>query len=145
MDALIVLGFAAMGGVWRWLDGRGYGPNGLRMAACGLLAALALAPVGWWAIPLGATFAALWSFRQKNREEWDDMALRWAVPFVAFGGLLAVATETAASLAVMVVAGALVATLVWAGTHVRMGQLDPTAVTEAASGAVAFGALALAG
>jgi hypothetical protein len=141
----IVLMFAVLGGAWRWLDGRGYGPNWLRMGSCGVLAALALVPTGWWAIPLGAAFAAIWSFRQKNREEWDDMALRWALPFAVFGIVSGLVIGSIHSAAIMTVAGAVVSVLVWAGTHLpskfTLGR-DPAAVTEAAAGALAFGALA---
>lgn len=143
MITAIVLFFTIMGGVWRWWDGRGYGPNWLRMGSCGVLAALALAPVGWWAIPLGAVFAAIWSFRQKNREELDDMALRWILPFAVFGIILGLVTGSIYSAVTMVAAGAIISVLVWGGTHVSMGRFDSTAVTEAAAGAVAFGALAL--
>lgn len=145
MSAITILGYAALGGIWRWLDGRGYGPNGVRVGACAILAMLALAPIGLWALPLGAVFAALWTLRQKQREVWLDMALRWAAPFAVFGVMLALAAGNVMAVPIMAVAGALIATLVWAGTHVRMGRLDPAAVTEAASGAVAFGALVLAG
>lgn len=145
MAVLYISVFAALGGIWRWWDGRGYGPNWLRMGTCGVLAALALLPVGLWAIPLGAVFAAIWSFRQKNREEWDDMAIRWLLPLVLFGAILALVTGDLWAPIIMAVAGGVVSALVWAGTHIpsrfTLG-LDPTAVSEAASGAIAFGALA---
>ena len=139
---------AALGGLWRWWDGRGYGPGWVRLVASVALAIAILAPLGWlWAMPLGLLWGAMWLPRQKNREEWDDMALRWAAPMALVGTLLALATNSLWPTAIMGGAGILVATLVWAGVHwsytPRYSWLDSSAVTEAAAGAVAFGALAV--
>lgn len=141
---------ATLGLVWRWWDGRGWGPGALRVIAAGFIAFAILAPLGWaWALPLAGLWAGMWTPRQKNRAEWDDMALRWALPVgVGFGALIGFATLSVWPLAIMSVAGLIVATLVWLGVHWRydppVSWLDSSAVTEALSGAVAFGALSLA-
>jgi len=138
---------AALGALWRWIDGRGYGPGWMRLTASVALAVVILAPLGWlWAMPLGLLWGAMWLPRQKNREEWDDMALRWAAPMAVAGTLLALATNSLWPVAIMGGAGVTVAALVWAGVHwrytPRYSWLDSSAVTEAAAGAVAFCALA---
>ena len=143
VDGVVVAG-ALAGGLWRWVDGRGYGPNWARMGAGGLLAWFLLAEFGLWAIPLAVLFMTLWTFRQKQREELDDMMLRWAAAFAVYGALLAFGTRDAGSFAIMALAGVGVAVLVWAGVRYPMDRLDSTAVAEAASGALAFGALAAA-
>ena len=72
---------AALGALWRWWDGRGYGPGWVRLIASVALSCAILWPLGWaWAVPLAGLWGAMWTPRQKNREEWDDMALRWALP-----------------------------------------------------------------
>jgi hypothetical protein len=134
---------AALGALWRWNDGRGYGPGWVRLIAS---VGLSCAILGWaWAVPLAGLWGAMWTPRQKNREEWDDMVLRWTAPMAWLGILLAIVTASLWPVAIMGGAGLIVATLVWAGVHWRYAAphpwLDSSAVTEALSGAVAFGAL----
>lgn len=142
MTTLTVLAFALAGGLWRWIDGRGYGPNWARMASLGILSILALYPICILAFLLGIIFSAIWVLKQKQREEYDDMLLRWCVPFGIFGIVLAATVGNVLPFPVMTAAGALVAALVVMGTKVQIGKLDPSAVAEALSGFVAFGALA---
>lgn len=161
--------WAAVGAAWRWNDGRGYGPGGLRLAACFVLAliivegvppidvitswsyGIIVAGVEWRAVLVAALFAVLWLPRQKAREEFDDMALRWAAPMAALGVAMALLNLPALDwrpLFYMPLAGIAVAALVWRGVHWRYNAphpwLDSSAVTEAAAGAVAFAALRLA-
>ena len=142
--SIIVLSFALLGGVWRYIDGRGYGPSWLRLVVCALIASLALLPLGSWAIPMGIVFSVLWLPGQKNREELDDMLLRWAVPLAVFGisTVFILGLPWSASL-VMILAGVFVSVLVWMGATVVMNGWDSAAVTETLSGALAFGGISL--
>lgn len=142
--SIIVLSFALLGGVWRYIDGRGYGPSWLRLVVCAFISSLALLPLGSWAIPMGVVFSVLWLPGQKNREELDDMLLRWAVPFAVFGIAVVVILGQPWSVSlVMILAGVFVSVLVWIGATVVMNGWDSAAVTETLSGAIAFGAIAL--
>lgn len=139
-----------LGGLWRWWDGRGYGPGAVRLAVSGLLALWIIWPLGWvWAVPLAGLWSVIWLPRQKQREELDDMLLRWAAPVGAFGIIIGAITLTVLPVIIMPAAGMIVATLVWYGaTHPAPAAwpswLDSSAIAEALSGAVAYGALALA-
>ena len=146
-----IAAIAFLGGLWRFWDGRGYGPGWIRLIASVGLALWVLWPIGWhMAVPLAALWGVIWLPRQKNREEFDDMLLRWAAPIAAYGVLLAVLLwpdAGALDAALLAVSGLVVAVLVWAGVHVPTppswpSWLDSAAISEALAGAVAFGALA---
>lgn len=145
-----VLGFA-----WRWWDGRGWGiypgqTKGKGVARLVVCAAISLGitlPMMEWgpAIVTSALMSLIWLPKQKNREEWDDMALRWAVTFLAMGMAIDLMTGNRLAIAIMGVAGVVVATLVWIGVHWRYtpwrSWLDSASITEGLSGAVGFSAL----
>jgi hypothetical protein len=155
---MIALTLALAGALWRFWDGRGAdspilpAPGYVRLSVCFILAMGCLWPLGWiWAIPLAGAWTAMWTPRQKNREEFDDMALRWAVPIGGLFGLaLMIATDSPIPLGIMGIAGLLVAAFVWASTKLRDLKLrigsyeaDSTAIFDVATGAVAFGALSV--
>lgn len=147
---VVILIAALLGGVWRWWDGRGYGPGWARLVVSALIAFAILWPLGWYfAAPLATLWAALWMPRQKNREEFDDMLLRWGGLVGLFGLLLAPVMWDWAPIPIMAAAGVIVASLVWGGVHIHAPKwfpswLDSAAITEALAGAAAFGGLAFA-
>lgn len=158
IDLALSVPLALAGAIWRFWDGRGAdspilpAPGYVRLSVCFVLALACLWPLGWiWAVPLAGLWTAMWTPRQKNREEFDDMALRWALPIGGLFGLaLMVATDSPAPLGIMGAAGLLVAAFVWASTHtpnlkLRIGsyEADSTAIFDVATGAVAFGALSV--
>ena len=170
MQLMIVA--ALVGGGWRWWHGRGFGPRWVRLVACGALTGLICAPLGWGGAIPAALWVALWIPRQKQRERLPDMLLRWALPVAlfsvvltyfsfgwipwanAYGDVLMVGIRLVLTAAAwlptvpFLVAGPIMAVLVWVGTWWRVNDgsvwADSSALTEAAAGAVGFGALALA-
>lgn len=151
---MIELTLATLGGIWRYVDGRGYGQNWQRVLVCFMLALICTSNMGpYWAVPLSAAWAALWVFRQKNRAEIDDMGLRWAAPVsIIFGSAFGLYYESIIPFLFMSFIGCIMAALVWAGVHmpelkftIRKFHADSTAITETLSGFIAFGALALMG
>ena len=106
-DLFLVAVFSALGAFWRWWDGRGWGiypgqtklKSGSRLIVCAALSLTIVYPMTWWAaLVTSALMALIWLPQQKQREEWDDMMLRWAVPFATMG--LAIALMTGALWAV---------------------------------------------
>ena len=141
--------FALAGGAWRWADGRGIPPHTwMRTVACAVLALLAVAPLGWWQAPLAAAMlTAVWVFRQKDREVYEDMLLRWLLPLCLIGAVLGLLGAWKAAPLVFVLVGAAVTTLVWFGARHESPfknhpWLDMAALTEAPCGALVFGAAA---
>lgn len=135
---------------WRYFDGRGIPAhmNWLRMTVCGVLAYGCTYGAGVWGIPLALVFVGIWAPEQKERESIKDMLWRWALPFFAFGEFMSwLEAGTIAPTLYMTTAGVLVALLVWLGATYNARKViedltDASAVSEPASAAIAFMALA---
>lgn len=147
---MIETSIAALGGAaWRWWDGRGYLPGWVRLFACYAIAVVISRDAGLVALVIALAFAAIWTPRQKHRENLLDMLERWGGAFTLLGCLIAAVTGNPDAALWMMGAGMLVALLVvigvkWDENFWLPGPDDPAALTEAIAGAVAFTALAAA-